>query len=290
MLFRMFRAARCPSALVLAGLFAIVQCAPAQPSDPPLPDAPQPQNQTQQSQPTEDKAAPTIRNFPRNVLYDQAAIWTSPIHIRAHDLLWLAPLGAGIGAAIATDTTAMRDVVSHNKSFNDANTTTSNVLMGGMIAAPVAMYGVGLFSDNEHARETGLLGAEAMADGVVVEQGMKLMFWRERPPVHNARGDFFQTSVGWDSSFPSSHTVIAWSAAAVIANEYPHPLPVILSYTGATAIALTRVLGQQHFPADVLVGSAAGWLIGHYVYRKHHRYVEPTGPKPHWAPVKPLPR
>jgi membrane-associated phospholipid phosphatase len=36
-------------------------------------------------------------------------------------------------------------------------------------------------------------------------------------------------------------------------------------------VGITRVLGQEHFPADVLVGGAAGWLIGHYVVR-HHRH------------------
>jgi len=269
-------------ALVLLG--AALACgASAQQAQNVLPDAPapSPQQQTQAG----DKDAPTLRNLPRNILYDQAGIWTSPLRIRAHDLLWLLPLGAATGAAIATDTTAMRDEVSRDKGFNNGNTTASNVLVGSMIFTPAVFYGVGLFNDDDHSRETGLLGAEAMGDAVVVEQGMKLVFWRERPDQHNARGDFFQTNVGWDSSFPSSHTVIAWSAAAVIASEYPHPLPVILSYTGATAIALTRVLGQQHFPSDVLVGSAAGWLIGHYVYRKHHRWVEQKG----WVPVKPLP-
>jgi membrane-associated phospholipid phosphatase len=43
-------------------------------------------------------------------------------------------------------------------------------------------------------------------------------------------------------------------------------------YTLATGVSLTRVLGQQHFPSDVLVGSAFGWMIGHYVYKKHHRW------------------
>lgn len=282
MLLLTFRAIRLASAVVLAGALALSRTAGAVTPATTLPDAPQPQNQSQsQEQTAPDNAAPTIRNFPLNVLHDQAAIWTSPIRIRAHDLLWLAPLGAATGAAIATDTDAMRNVVSHDKGFNNGNTTASNVLVGGMIFAPAVFYGYGLLNDNDHSRETGLLGAEAMADGVVVEQGMKLIFWRERPAVHNARGNFFQTNVGWDSSFPSSHTVIAWSAAAVIAAEYPHPVPVILSYTGAAAIAVTRVLGQQHFPADVLVGSAAGWLIGRMVYRHHHRYVEQKG----WIPV-----
>jgi membrane-associated phospholipid phosphatase len=42
-------------------------------------------------------------------------------------------------------------------------------------------------------------------------------------------------------------------------------------YGIATGVNLTRVLGQQHFPSDVLVGSAVGWMIGHYVYKRHHR-------------------
>ena len=41
-------------------------------------------------------------------------------------------------------------------------------------------------------------------------------------------------------------------------------------YSLASSVSLTRVLGQEHFPTDVLVGGAAGWLIGHYVFKKHH--------------------
>jgi membrane-associated phospholipid phosphatase len=37
---------------------------------------------------------------------------------------------------------------------------------------------------------------------------------------------------------------------------------------------MTRLMGQQHFPADLLVGSAVGWLVGHYVYKHRHRYEE----------------
>ncbi|HEY2860063.1 MAG TPA: phosphatase PAP2 family protein [Terracidiphilus sp.] len=264
-------------ATLLAVVLAVSLCARAQQTANALPDAPLPQS--------EDLSAPTIRNFPRNVLHDQAAIWTSPIHIRAHDLIWLAPLGAAAGVAIATDTDAMRNVVSHDKSFNNANTRSSNILTAGMIGAPVVLYGYGLAADDDHPRETGLLGAEAMGDSVVVEQAMKLIFWRERPTANNARGHFFQTNVGLDSSFPSSHSVVAWSAASVIAAEYPHPIPVFLSYAGATAISLNRVLGQQHFPSDVLVGSAAGWLVGRMVYRRHHRWAEHKG----WVPVPPNP-
>jgi membrane-associated phospholipid phosphatase len=207
-----------------------------------------------------------------NILKDQGAIWSSPIHIREKNLAYLIPLGVAVTVAITTDHQAMTEVVSQNPSFNDANTKASNVLVAPLIAAPGVLFVAGQFKGNEHARETGILGSEAMIDSLVVEQGMKLIFWRERPTVDGAKGKFFQTSVGWDSSFPSSHSMIAWSSAAVLAEEYPSRLNQIGLYALATGVSLTRVLGQDHFPSDVLVGSAFGWMIGHYVYKKHHRW------------------
>jgi len=245
------------SVLALAsGCFAQEQAA--------LPDAPEPQFQA------------TIRNTPHNILHDQAAIWTSPIHLRIKDLDWFVPLAAATGAAIATDQSAMNHVVSKNPSFNQKNITLSNAMIGAFIAAPVGVYGIGHFKDSPHAREAGILSGEAMLDGVVVEQGMKLMFWKERPGVDNARGRFFQSSAGVDSAFPSSHSVVAWAAAAELAGEYPTFWKQVLLYSAATGVSVTRVLGQEHFPSDVLVGSAAGWLVGRYVYRRHHRHsLEP---------------
>lgn len=252
------------SSVVLAGT---AMCAGSEPGAglPPndaLPDAPQPQHASDV----------TIRDVPMHVLKDQEAIWTSPFHLRARDLKIVLPLLAATGAAIATDKRTLRDVVSLDPSFNNDNTNASNVMIGGFIAAPVILYGVGHYRDNEHARETGLLGAEALIDGVVVEQGMKLIFWRERPYQDLERGKFFQSSAGVDSSFPSSHAVVAWAAAAVIADEYRNPWTDVLVYTGAAGISLTRLMGQQHFPSDILVGSAAGWLVGHYVYKHRHRW------------------
>jgi hypothetical protein len=227
-----------------------------------LPDAPAPR--------TADEDPITLRRIPGHILKDQAAIWTSPLRIRTKELIWLVPLGAAVGAGIATDHHVMASVVSHDPDFNQANVDLSNVLVGGILVVPAALYSYGHFQQDAHARTAGLLGAEAIGDGVIVEQGMKLIFWRERPYVDGAHGLFFQGSAGIGSSFPSSHSLLAWSAAAVIAGEYPSPWTQIGVYSMATCISLTRVLGQQHFPTDVLVGSATGWLIGHYVHRSHH--------------------
>ncbi len=213
----------------------------------------------------------SLKTLPLNVAKDQKAIWMSPARIRIKDLNWLVPLGAVTSLAIVTDRDAMVHMVSTDPQFNKHSVDASNVLTGGLIAAPIGLLGWGELKHSPRAREAGLLGAEAMADGVVVEQAMKLMFWRERPGVDNANGKFFQSGVGVDSSFPSSHTVITWSSAAVLAGEYDSPLQRLLIYSAATGVSMTRVMGREHFPSDVIVGSAAGWLVGHYVFRKHHR-------------------
>jgi membrane-associated phospholipid phosphatase len=57
-----------------------------------------------------------------------------------------------------------------------------------------------------------------------------------------------------------------------MAEEYPKWWMQAGVYTLATGVSVTRVLGQQHFPSDVLVGSAFGWMVGHYVYKKHHHW------------------
>jgi len=230
-----------------------------------LPDAPSPQP------PPQDDVS--VRKLPRNFLHDQAAIWTSPVRLRPHDLKWFAPLVVATSVTFATDHYVMTQVVSNNPSFNQASIDTSNALIYSLVATPVVLYGFGRFKADDHAREAGILTGEAMLDGVVVEQALKLVLWQERPAQDTARGRFFQSVAGIDSSFPSAHTLIAFSAASALAAEYPSRWVQFGLYSAATGVGITRVLGQEHFPADVLVGGAAGWLIGHYVVKHHSHHT-----------------
>jgi membrane-associated phospholipid phosphatase len=218
---------------------------------------------------------PTLLLLPRNLLSDGFHIITAPAYLRTGDLKWLLPLAGASAAAFATDTTTARDVVSHDPGFNNTAVNASNVLVGGFIAAPAALFVVGHLKNNEHAREAGFLGGEAMVDAAVVGEVVKLVSFRERPLVNNGRGNFYIGSTGANSSFVSEHAIIAWSSAAVLAAEYPTWWKQVAIYTLASGLPLSRVLGQQHFPSDVLIGGAGGWLIGHYVFRAHH----------HWHPT-----
>jgi membrane-associated phospholipid phosphatase len=210
----------------------------------------------------------TEKGLPLAIVKDQVAIWTSPVRIRAHDLFWLLPLGAATSVTLATDTDTMQEV-SHNRSFNKDSVNASNALLGSELAIPIALYGFGLIKENSQARETGILSGEALADSVVLDQVTKIIFRRERPLYNHAAGDFFSSEAGNNNSFPSSHSMLAWSVAGVVAGEYRSKWVQVGAYSLASGVSVMRVLGQEHFPTDVLVGGAAGWLIGHYVFKKH---------------------
>lgn len=235
---------------------------PGQSQQSTLPDAPQPQKP--------DPDAATVRNTPRNILKDQEAIWTSPIHLNTSNAFGPVVLVLATTAVVTTDHQVMSDHFLDTSLNSDASTA-SNGLTGLMVAAPVAFFAMGKLHQDDHATETGILGGEAMLDSLAVDYVMKAITMRERPTLDDAKGRFFQSSVGLDSSFPSTHAIVAWSSAAVIASEYPGILTQITAYGLATGVSVSRVLARQHFPSDVLVGSAVGWMIGRYVHHRHRR-------------------
>jgi PAP2 superfamily len=247
---------------------------PAQPSgnnSNDLPDAPRPQSTNAAAAGLNDHEEVTLRHTPVNILKDQAAIWTSPVRIREHNLAVLIPLVLATTVTITADHQVMSSSRLDDASLNSHAETASNGLLGGFVAAPAIIYGLGHIRHDDHAAESGILGGEAIVDSLVVDEVMKAVTMRQRPTLNSAKGKFFQTSVGLDSSFPSTHSMLAWSSAAVIASEYNGPMTKITAYGLATGLSLTRVLAKQHFPSDVLVGSAVGWLVGRYVFHKHQK-------------------
>jgi hypothetical protein len=246
-------------------LLATAGCAFAQDANGTLPDAPKPQNHAG------DEVS--IANTPKHILKDQLAIWTSPARLNDSNALGPVMLVLATGVAITADHQVMLEKVPVNTSLNNHAVTASNGLTGGFVAAPAILYALGHLRHNNHATETGILAGEAMVDSLGVDEVMKLVSQRERPALDGSKGKFFQTSVGLDSSFPSTHSMIAWSSAAVMASEYDGFMPRIAIYGLATGVSAARVLGREHFPSDVIAGSAVGWMIGRDVVR-HRRRVE----------------
>src|SRR6185312_14650090 len=231
-----------------------------QPTPTPIPAA--------QKQSVKEQSPISVKRVFLNLPGDQKAIWTSPLHVHATDSFWLLPLGATTGVLIGSDQHSM----ARARSNGDAISLSKNISDGGLIgmaALPASMYVWGSLHYAPRARETGLLSGEAMIDSLAVNEAVKLVFGRERPSATDGQGRFFQ-SLGNSASFPSTHATLSWTAASVIAHEYPGWLSQTLAYGTAATVSLTRVTGRQHFPSDVVVGSALGWLVGRQVFNAHH--------------------
>jgi hypothetical protein len=201
----------------------------------------------------------------KDFAYDQKAIWTSPGNLRLVDADWLLPLGIATGVMLATDTETSKHL-SSSPSRLKYNTDLSNYGIASMAAAGGGLYLWGHITHDDHKREAGLLAGEAAANSLAATYALKYALGRERPLEDNYQGSFWQ---GGDS-FPSEHSAAAWSIASVIGHEYPSPYVQLLAYGLATAVSASRVDAKQHFPSDVLIGSAIGWLTGEEVYRRHH--------------------
>ena len=62
-------------------------------------------------------------------------------------------------------------------------------------------------------------------------------------------------------SFPSGHTITAFSVAISLGMFYPAMLPGLLFC--AASVALSRILLGMHFLSDVLAGASIGGLLGY---------------------------
>jgi membrane-associated phospholipid phosphatase len=262
------RTSNCLFGLVLSAiLFSAAVSAQAQaPFSTPLP-TPSPTPQA--------SSTPSLESqFFRNVLRDQKAIWTAPFHLHSRDARWLAPISLGTAAFIATDRRTGDEIAESNSQLNASRIISYAGSGYGVGSVAAAFYLFGRAKHDERARETGVLGAEALIDSAIVVTVVKEITQRRRPTAPVGRSDFFDGG----SSFPSGHAIEAWSLATVIANEYhDRPLIQISAYGIASAVSVARFTGRNHYLSDVLVGSAMGYGIGRYVYHTHHRKSSVSG-------------
>ena len=100
-----------------------------------------------------------------------------------------------------------------------------------------------------------LLGAESL----IVNQGLKRIFRRQRPTT-NGDGRFnVRTPV--TSSFPSGHSSSAFFAAVVLSSLVPVSWAVVFFFL-AVLVALSRVMVRLHHLSDIIGGVCVGAALG----------------------------
>jgi membrane-associated phospholipid phosphatase len=196
---------------------------------------------------------------------DQKQFWSSTVDFGRKNPKVLLPIVAFTGITFASEAWISRQVPDAPSQLRNSHNI-SQLGVFTLIGATGGAWAVGKLTRNDHLQETGFLSAEAMLNSTAVTWALKQATQRPRPLVGDGGGQFFRGG----NSFPSEHSALAWSAASILAHEYPGPLTKIFAYGLASAVTVTRITSKEHFASDALIGSALGWYIGRQVYRAHH--------------------
>ncbi|HSA93799.1 MAG TPA: phosphatase PAP2 family protein [Terriglobales bacterium] len=226
---------------------------------------------------------PRLKELPRQILRDQKFLWLRPFRLKKSDAPWVATLGGATAALIATDPDVAREISEDPPGSGYAFSHRVSQVGGaaGDLGVASAFYLIGRWRGNERARTTGLLGYRAFADAFIITQALKTVTQRPRPTtaggtmlIDNAEGDFFEGG----RAFPSGHAAGSWALATVVACQYQHKRwMAIVAYSLAGLVSVSRTFEREHFPSDVLVGGALGFMIGRHVC---HSQASPNVPAP----------
>ena len=213
-----------------------------------------------------ESVKPLARKIIGTVLLDQKEIWTSPFHMHKSDAKWWLGFGALGAALIATDHQTSHLLENSKGQVQWGNRLSTIGASYTLIPLVAGFYTFGVFEENAKARETAVLGGEALLDSLIVVSVLKPIAGRNRPNAADDPGNFFDGGV----SFPSGHAIETWSLASVISYEYGHTKVAPFIACGlAGLVTASRFTARQHFASDLVVGGGMGWFIGRYVWKTH---------------------
>ena len=223
-----------------------------------------------------ERAKPLFIKLAGNVLLDQKQIWTSPFHMHKADAPWWIVFGAATAALIATDHKTSTALENSKGQVAWSNHISNIGASYTVLPTIFGFYAFGVFKDDAKARETGILGTEALLDSMIVVGVLKEAARRNRPDDPKEPGEFFDGGTG----FPSGHAIQVWSVASVISYEYGHTKFVpIVADSLAALVSVARFTAQRHYASDILAGGAMGWFIGRYVWKTHQDHaIHPHSP------------
>ena len=152
-----------------------------------------------------------------------------------------------------------------------------------LIISPYIEFGVLLLMKVDCKNDfvnTTLLIVKSQVLMLAILYPMKYIYHEERPYSYQLGVEGVPISVREESSnafqsMPSGHTAEAFLAATIVNKEFRYKSPWygIGAYALATTVGIYRVINDQHWESDVLVGAGLGMLSANVVYATHqHRW------------------
>lgn len=207
------------------------------------------------------------------------------------DLAWDIPVSAVAAAGILVPY-ALTDSIIHPSCPCDASSvpsfdrwaighssatadTVSTVTAGLAIAAPLVLDLADVGASTEFLEDTAVLAETLLVNGALTSAA-KYTVQRPIPLVYSPAAPSVVSSPADYRSFYSGHTSTTFAALTAMSMTWTlrHGgtwWPWVVTVAVGTSVGLERIAAGRHFPTDVLVGAAAGTVVGLAVPWLHSR-------------------
>jgi len=197
---------------------------------------------------------------------DGAAYFSYPARMSSNGWIYTAGIAGGLYLSMNAD----RYITDHigrrtiESDIGNIPKKYGNALYSGI--ATSAIYTVGLLTGEDEVRKVGRMLFQSLAYSGVTNLALKTIFGRKRPYLNDGPWKFTWFSIDNDmQAFPSGHTTVAFAFSTVLA-EYFHTLWSRIGFYGiASLTAYSRVLDNQHWFTDVVLGALVGIAGGLHV-------------------------
>jgi membrane-associated phospholipid phosphatase len=209
-----------------------------------------------------------------NLASDQKQIWTFPTKLGKRKYWVPAVAVVGVTAGLVALDPKTAPYFRKTSSFDGFNSTFSSKATSiGILVAPLSIYAAGLIRKDSKMQSTALFAGEAVANAEILTTVMKDIDRRLRPSDIPPNGDFsdsrFRDNKRYlrsNGSFPSGHTIAAFSVATIVARRYgtQHRWVPYVAYGSAALVGFSRMTLSAHFASDVFMGAALGYSISRF--------------------------
>jgi membrane-associated phospholipid phosphatase len=137
------------------------------------------------------------------------------------------------------------------------------------------LYIYGASSNRDKPKRIAMDFVQACLYSGVMVTALKHLAHRHRPyQTQNFNSNLWDGPLTDDlshTSFPSGHTIMAFTFASVLSAHYKEKKWVsIVTYSLAGLEGLSRIYTSKHWSSDVVIGASLGYAIGTFVVNQNH--------------------